>query len=143
MERLELWLLRCLGSFLGLAVMGCGGGATPAYGAIPTYGSPTATYKVDGTVTDSATGLPIPGIQVTYMGGKGLSGTDGRFSLTVTSNYCTVCQAVADDVDGAANGTYGEAAVALNLVQTAPGDGKWFFGTFEQSGVAIKMVPKP
>jgi putative lipoprotein (rSAM/lipoprotein system) len=142
MERFELWLMRVLGSLLGLAVMGCAGGA-PAYGAIPTYGMPTASYKVGGMVTDAATGLPIQGIQVTFQGGTATTAADGTFSLTWTGFYCTACPVTAADVDGAQHGAYGPATVPLNLAQTGPGDGKWFYGNFEQEGVAIQMAAKP
>lgn len=140
MNRFEQWLLRCLGSVLGIAVVSCAGGA-PAYGApVPTYGTPSATYKVGGTVTDATTGLPVQGVQVGFLGGTAVSGADGSFSLTWTAIYCTACPFTATDVDGAANGTYSPATVTLDLAQTGPGDGKWFFGTFEQQGLAIRLA---
>ena len=145
MEQLEQWLLRALGSILGLAVLGCGGIATPAYGApVPAYGAPTATYEVSGTVENATTGQPIPGIQVTYLGGlKVLTGSEGKFTLTGTAGYCTTCSIVADDVDGTLNGSFEEATVPLNLTQTGAGNGTWFQGTFNEQGVVIKMTAKP
>jgi putative lipoprotein (rSAM/lipoprotein system) len=142
LERLEQWLLRCLGGILGLAVIGCGG--APAYGApAPEYGAPMASYKLSGTVADLVTGHPVPGIQISFLGGKAVSAGDGSFSLTWTGSYCTACPAVADDLDGALNGSYAQASLALNLVLVGPGDGKWFQGTFEQKDLAVKLTPKP
>jgi len=140
MNRFEQWLMRCLGSVLGIAVVSCVGG-TPAYGApVPTYGTPSATYRVGGTVTDAATGLPVPGIRVDFQGATARSGADGVFSFTWTGWYCPSCPLTATDVDGAANGAYSQATVTLNLIQTAPGDGRFFHGAWEQEGLAIKLA---
>lgn len=142
MKRLEDWLLRILGSVLGLVAIGCGG--APAYGApVPAYGAPRATYHLGGTVTDVHTGTPIAGIRITFQGLVANSAQDGTFALDATASYCTVCPAQAADVDGAVNGSYQDKDVPLTLVQTASGDGKWYMGTFEQKGLVIKLDPKP
>jgi len=145
MKRLEDWILRLLGSVLGLAAIGCVG--APAYGTpAPEYGAPHATYHLGGTVTDAATGTPIPGIRITfwnYAEATTCSGQDGTFALNATTSYCPSCPAKAADVDGTLNGSYQDKDIPLTLVQTAPGDGRWNFGTYEQKGMAIKLDPKP
>jgi putative lipoprotein (rSAM/lipoprotein system) len=142
LNRLEGWLLRILGSVLGLAAIGCAG--APAYGSpAPEYGAPMATYHLGGTVTDAKTGTPIAGIRITFQGWIADSAQDGTFTLNTTAIYCTTCPAKAADVDGTLNGSYQDKDVPLTLVQTGPGDGHWFYGTYEQKGLAIKLDPKP
>ena len=140
MERIEDFLLRVLGSVLGLAAIGCGG-HTPAV----EYGAPHATYHLSGTVTDAQTVAPIPGIHLlfqTFIVAN--SGQDGTFTVDGVDNPCTTgCMLRATDVDGAQNGAYQDKSVPLTLTQPAPGDGHWYYGSFQQVGLAVRLDPKP
>ena len=141
MKPLEDWLLRTLGSVLGLAAIGCGG--APAYGTGAEYGMPHATYHLGGTVTDMSTGTPVPGVQVTFQNQNVFSRQDGTFSIDATVYPCTTCSAKAADVDGNLNGSYQDKEVPLTLVKILPGSGNWDMGTYEQKNLAIRLDPKP
>jgi putative lipoprotein (rSAM/lipoprotein system) len=138
-----------LGVFCGAGV-GCGGGIVPEYGPLVEYGMPHAEYKLDGTVVSAMDQSAIEGILVTLIsqgstpnGGdlSAVTDTQGKWTIDGMALPCHDCEAEADDVDGAQNGSYQSATVALNLSQTAAGSG-WDNGTFEQHDVTIQLNQK-
>lgn len=94
------------------------------------YGTPEATYRVLGKVTDEE-GKPIDGIQVEMYGSKDTTDVNGAYNVscrvifydTMTVEYC--------DIDSTANGLYADTSVTVSL-REAPyigGDGHWYSGT--------------
>ena len=145
-------IYRCLCAVLGAILgSGCSDSSEPVeYGPMPEYGVPSGTVRVAGRTVDWS-GAPVPGIVVglPYQGRYAdVDTTDaaGRFDLEAQGALpCLlegggVCVVEANDVDGPANGgPYPAATAPLDLVQTAPGNGAWDLGTWEQHGLDILM----
>lgn len=94
------------------------------------YGTPEATYRILGQVTDDE-GKPIEGIQVEMYGSKDTTDGNGAYDVsrrvifydTMTVEYC--------DIDSTVNGFYADTSVAVSF-REAPyigGDGDWYSGT--------------
>ncbi len=96
------------------------------------YGSPSATFKVNGKVTDLLTSRAIQDIKVLMQGDSTQTDAEGRFSLSQVSfptDQTFVIQF--KDIDGAANG--GQFQLKDTLVefkdpQFINGDGSWYAG---------------
>lgn len=137
MNRLLRLLQATLALLLGFVHFGCGGSPGTEYGA------PHATYRVNGTVTSAATGAPIEGIAVTFGSLKTFTDKQGTWILNGTNSTFNPSGALeVKDVDGADHGAFKDAAVALKLIQVEPGNGRWFYGTFEQKDIATKLDPQ-
>jgi putative lipoprotein (rSAM/lipoprotein system) len=146
MNRLTAKLLGWLGSILGITAMGCTGHGGALYGPpVAMYGMPYAEYKLSGTVLDSSTNNPIPGISLAFGGATTTSAADGTWSMDVSgATYCdSNCTMQASDVDGTTNSTYTDATVALSPTQVSAGSGTWDHGVFEQKSIQVSLNPKP
>lgn len=96
------------------------------------YGTPEATYRILGQVTDEE-GMPIEGIQVEmYYGSKDTTDGNGAYyvSRRVIPPYDTMTVECCD-IDGTVNGLYADTSVVVSF-REAPyigGDGDWYSGT--------------
>jgi putative lipoprotein (rSAM/lipoprotein system) len=116
------------------------------------YGVPSARYRLDGTVTARETGQPVRGIRLFLArGGRAdstvaaTSDADGRWQMDGRTLSCSAsCAIVTADVDGPENGgLFAPQTQVLLLEQTERGDGHWYWGTFEQHGIAVILDPEP
>lgn len=143
-------IYRCLCMVFG-AILGSGCSDSvdpdPEYGPAAEYGMPHATVRLDGRVVDHR-GQPIPGVAVSFEG-AGADTTDALGAWTIETGQALVpciiggtdCSILATDIDGPANGgPYPPAQQPLDLEQTEPGDGRWYYGTWEQHGLDITMT---
>ena len=123
-----------LGSTLGL---GCND-------YVMEYGTPHASFDLDGTVVDDQTGEPIPDIEVAFDGNTTTTGAEGAWSLSVESGFACGpdCTVSARDVDGDDNGSYTETTTEFTATQTAQGDGDWDDGAWEAHDVEIALKPQ-
>ena len=146
MKLIYRYICLALGAILGAA---CGQDSDENNDPIaPEYGVPTGTVTVSGVVQD-AEGQGIEGIEIELTNSE-RDTTDvlGRFSIQGQGIFLpclygnTTCQVQARDIDGAANGSYIDASVDLDLQQTAPGQGGWDMGTFVDQNVNIVMDPE-
>ncbi len=104
------------------------------------YGSPTAEYKVSGTVKNSLGGK-LGGIQVVSVYGESTwkrtdttyTDSSGKFSGTMRTYPSDQVQLVFNDVVGSKNGEYESKTVSVTPKKTGKGDGLWFHGTYEVS----------
>ncbi len=110
------------------------------------YGSPTAAYKVSGTVRNSS-GNKLGGIQVVSVYGESTwkrtdttyTDSSGKFSGSMHTYPSDKVQLVFNDVDGSKNGEYQSQTVYVTPKKVGDGDGSWFKGTFEvSSSVTLK-----
>ena len=117
----------------------------------PEYGVPSARFRLDGIVTARATGRPIPGIRIFLSRGArpdssldATSGADGHWQLDFTAFPCGgTCGLITTDEDGPDNGgAFATGIVPLELIQTMPGNGHWFLGTFEQHDISVSLDPQ-
>ena len=138
-------LLRLVGAVLGMGAVGCTGQhGGPVYGITPLYGTPRAEFKLSGTVLDSTTQAPVPGIALTFQDSTVTSDEKGAFALDVTTTpWAATGGLAAKDIDGASNGSYVDQVVPLSPTQTAPGDGAFNAGVLEQKGITVALVAKP
>ncbi|MGD9992289.1 MAG: radical SAM-associated putative lipoprotein [Salinivirgaceae bacterium] len=96
------------------------------------YGSPSATFKVNGKVTDLITNRAIQDIKVLMQGDSTQTDSEGRFSLSQVSfpaDQSFVIQF--KDIDGAANGGQfqpKDTLVEFKDPQFTNGDGSWYQG---------------
>ncbi|MGE4289988.1 MAG: radical SAM-associated putative lipoprotein [Salinivirgaceae bacterium] len=96
------------------------------------YGSPSATFKVNGKVTDLLTNRAIQDIKVLMQGDSTQTDSEGRFSLSQVSfpaDQSFVIQF--KDIDGAANGGQfqpKDTLVEFKDPQFTNGDGSWYQG---------------
>jgi putative lipoprotein (rSAM/lipoprotein system) len=105
------------------------------------YGMPHAWYTISGSVVDESAN-PIQDIQVSFCDMITQSDESGNWSIDSNSSFCPKPHTLqVEDVDGDQNGSFEDAQVTLNLVQTEP-ENRWYEGKFEQSGVAIILETK-
>ena len=122
--RLKNWLYVTLAGLLGIHLsctknpMAC------------EYGTPEATYRVLGKVSDEE-GKPIEGIQVAMYGSKVTTNGNGAYNVsrrvipydTMMVEYC--------DIDDTVNGLYADTSVVVSFREATyiGGDGGWYSGT--------------
>ncbi len=120
-------------TFLGLMPSGC-----------MEYGSPSATFILNGTVKSSYDQQPIPNIKVTHYSSGTFTDNSGYFSLTFMNdgdgkllNYSF------QDVDTASNGSFKnkDTIISFEDVTFTGGSGKWDKGTGTKT-VDIFLDPK-
>jgi len=135
------FLLGLLGSVLGFGGFSC----APLYG-VPLYGAPpidTAEYKLSGTVVDSDSKAPIPGVSLSLGWSQTVtSDKDGVWSIDTRAPLRGDYALNARDIDGAANGSYLELEVPVAPTQVLPGSGN-DMGVYEQTNIQVSMVPPP
>ncbi|PKP08708.1 MAG: hypothetical protein CVU09_14210 [Bacteroidetes bacterium HGW-Bacteroidetes-4] len=96
------------------------------------YGTPSASFKVNGKVSDKLTSRPIQDIKVIMQGDSTQTDSEGRFSLSQVNfpaDQIFVIQF--KDIDGAANGGQFQAKdtlVEFKNPQFTGGDGSWYQG---------------
>ena len=96
------------------------------------YGSPSATFKVNGKVTDLLTNRAIKDIKVLMQGDSNHNESERRFSLSQVSfpaDQSFIIQF--KDIDGAANGGQfqpKDTLVEFKDPQFTNGDGSWYQG---------------
>lgn len=96
------------------------------------YGTPSATFKVNGKVTDLLTSRAIQDIKVLMQGDSTQTDSEGRFSLSQVSfpaDQSFVIQF--KDIDGAANGGQfqpKDTLVEFKDSQFTGGDDSWYAG---------------
>ena len=113
------------------------------------YGSPSATYKVLGTVSDES-GSPVEGIRVAIESKYGsysqydtlYTDSSGKylFNRGERGLWPDKVVVVFEDIDGEENGGEFESAEATpELKKVKEGDGSWYMGMFEaQADVTLK-----
>ncbi len=117
----------------------------PIGGGMCMYGTPTAYYDVDLTVTDEQ-GNAISGIKVANQHGYTETTTDTKGKAVLsTSAFPNNLELTVEDIDGEANGGEFETVTvkeeSLTIKKTKKGDGAWNSGTFSAKGT-VKMVKK-
>ena len=126
-------------------------------GEVMMYGTPTATYRVRGTVKASDTNQPVNGIRAVlvelYNGQEGIySGdtikvcADGAFDLKVRSGAMngTNLRLKLTDIDGADNGLYNTKTQDIQFTNPALAGGEgWDKGTATKEIGDVKIDPLP
>jgi len=112
------------------------------------YGTPHASFIINGKIESAATNTPIPEIIVEMRNinlvETGFSNIDGNYNLTAgdfpgDKTY----QIKFIDIDGALNGEYEtlDTTVVFTKPKFTDGDGSWFAGYTEQE-LNVKLKPK-
>lgn len=134
LRKLVVRICRCL-----LGVLGIGSAAACGLGKAE-YGTPYASFTVDGKVTDMDKN-PIPGIVVTALDKSESTQTasDGGFYLSGRSDIGDFEQVrlVFSDIDGEENGgDFGVTTQTVNLTKTEEpdkDDSSWYSGNYSGS----------
>lgn len=116
------------------------------------YGCPTMEYQIKGKVVDSSNGNGIEGIRLSAFDiagdeyqkddpGVTLTGRNGEFVVSGQEFPAEELTVFASDIDGEDNGSFEAVSQSVKLTRIGNGDGKWFSGTYEASGVVVKMNP--
>ncbi|MCD8072158.1 MAG: radical SAM-associated putative lipoprotein [Alistipes sp.] len=106
------------------------------------YGSPSARYKVRGTAVDEYTGKPVEGLRAvlyhvqTYKGEEYITADTlhtnekGNFYFDMSTYPLDELQLKIEDIDGEANGLYGEKHFSIDLkgVEYKNKSGNWYRG---------------
>jgi len=109
----------------------------------PEYGCPYAEYNFDVDIVDSENDAPIEGIRVSVVQryitnelnnvdtlATGLTSAEGKVRLQYGSFPTNQHELVADDIDGAENGSYDSASVVVTTNSDDYTDGEgWYNGT--------------
>jgi len=137
-------IYRLLAGIVGgmLSLTGCGD--NPFESPRAEYGSPSATFRLTGRVTDATTQEGIPGVQVRFRYAQpDTTDASGAFEFPQQryGYYAEENLVRADDIDGPENGDYDSLELPVTFEQTAPGDGNWFMGSFERLGFEIPLTP--
>jgi putative lipoprotein (rSAM/lipoprotein system) len=129
-------LFKLASAILAPIVGGCGG-------VTADYGSPHATYNLDGNVKSAATSLPVVNIVIDFDGNTTTSETDGTWQLLGAEAFTCmdICEITASDEDGASNGSFNESTITFQATQTAEGTDEWDNGAFEASNVNFLLKP--
>lgn len=125
-------LIAAVLAVLGVTATGCESQAEM-------YGTPHATFKIRGTVTQEATQEPVEGIRV-LLGNKGYyydtlhTDAQGKYEFISRGMMLDMVCVKVEDVDGAAHGGLFAAdsteITSEQFVKTEEGEG-WDIGTFE------------
>lgn len=111
------------------------------YGTPVEYGTPSAKYKVYGTVT-SEDSVKIPNIRVVMQTDTGYTDINGAYGVeTVTFPIAQDFLIEFDDIDGASNGKYlsQDTLVSFDDPQFVNGDGEWYEGeTSKEVNIKLK-----
>ena len=141
MERIQIKCLKTYNaiiyailSALGFSMSSCGS----------EYGTPEATFVVQGKVTDSRTNQPIKDIQVEMVRNKVFTNADGKYEISI--NYFPDDQTFPirfQDVDGDLNGSYMDldTIVEFKDPKFTGGDKKWYEGKTTKE-FNIQLNPK-
>ena len=131
------FLLSVLGVGEACSFTGCAMYGSPA----EEYGTPSARFKVHGTVT-SEDSLKIPNIRIVMETDTDYTGINGEFAVeTVSFPLSQDFLIEFDDIDGAVNGAFQskDTLVSFEDPQFVNGDGGWFEGeTSKEVDVALK-----
>lgn len=109
------------------------------------YGSPSATFKVNGKVSDKVTTRAIQGIKVVMQGDSTLTNSEGRFTVSQVSfpnNQDFVIQF--KDLDGSANGGQfqpKDTLVEFKDPEFTNGDDSWYQGETSME-LNVNMEPE-
>lgn len=148
-------LLKFLMAALGFAgYTACDGpdmyGCPPV--SAPEYGCPYAEYMFDIGVADSENDMPIEGIRVSAIQridesytdtlARGTTSAEGKVRLEFEAFPTNKHELVADDIDGADNGSYDSASVIITTSQDEYTDGEgWYEGSATEE-ITIKLNKK-
>ncbi len=113
-----------------LAILGIGSATTFSgcmYGSPAEYGTPIATYKIIGSVTDKAH-TKVKGIRVALRGDTTFTDANGKYNVQ-TEDFPgdQTFQISFEDIDGDANGDLQsvDTTVAFVVPEFENGDGSW------------------
>ena len=116
-------------SVLGFTMSSC---SKCKYGSpIAEYGTPSATFVVQGKVTDSQTNQPIEGIQIEMSWSKTFTDADGQYQIATQHFPDDQTFPVRfRDIDGELNGSYLDldTTAAFQDPKFTGGDGRWHKG---------------
>ncbi len=127
-----------------LSVIGIGGACTfggCAYGTPVEYGTPTATFKVNGKV-NSEEDVKIKGIRVIMCDDTAYTNEEGKFQVQTVNFPADVDLDIEfDDTDGELNGAFQSLDTIVSFVdpEFKNGDGHWYQGeTSKEFNVKLK-----
>lgn len=100
------------------------------------YGTPTATFKLNGKITSEVTNLPLKGIRVILKEDTAYTDNSGEYKLVDkwaafnSKDYVLKLE----DIDGTKNGTYKNKDVTIDYssLKFKGGDGSWNKGDAEK-----------
>lgn len=94
------------------------------------YGSPSATYIVNGKVTSSETNQPIKGIEVNLADDVAYTDENGDYKVSIRVEPTTDYPIRFNDVDGESNGTFNNLDTIVDFKNSkfSNGDGYWYEG---------------
>jgi putative lipoprotein (rSAM/lipoprotein system) len=109
------------------------------------YGSPYATYRFRGLVTNKA-GNPVKNIKIEVMELHShsehdaipnpiLSNDDGSYYVSVGTTPTDEFRIIFSDIDGETNGSYQNDTIPVKITEKDyydKGDGKWYYGAVEK-----------
>ena len=107
------------------------------------YGTPVMEYVVKGKVTDTGSGEPIEGIQVTADDGDKpvLTTATGDFECRGSGEPDGKVKLIFTDIDGTLNNGYDPLEIGVPVEKVADGSGAWHFGYYIAEGVMVKLDP--
>ena len=100
------------------------------------YACPHADYSLKCEVVNEE-GAPVEGIEVRCMSVKDTTGVDGKVHLQDETGYLPSNTVILRDIDGEEHGKYLPKEEQIHFTQVKPGDGDWYFGSFEAD---VKVV---
>lgn len=109
------------------------------------YGTPSATFIVQGKVESSGSDQPIQNIRVVMQGDTAFTDVNGNYKVMDQygfpgdKTYFIQFQ----DIDGASNGEYTDLESSVNFVdpEFVNGDGNWYSGEATEA-LDVKLDPK-
>jgi putative lipoprotein (rSAM/lipoprotein system) len=127
-------------------------------GGLLMYGTPTANFKIKGTVVDETNKQPIEGIQVKIISTftdnndkehivfetENITNTKGNFEFIIPKIDGLPLSAHISDIDGEKNGLFEDKIIEIDLKdaeKTKPGDNSWFIGEFTKT-LNVELTPK-
>ncbi len=117
---------------------------------IPEYGSPSASYELNGTIKSSLSDSGINKLKVSFLDlGETYPITDvstdenGSYKIFVNSFPRDKFKLSVKDIDGDENGSYAHKDLTVDFsdVSYTDGDGKWYNGK-KSKNLDVKLDPK-
>ncbi len=150
MRKVKVFLLRRSNSVIRYLLTILGFGAVCSFNGcmygdpIVEYGTPTATFKVKGTVKSEVTSDAIPNIKVVMRDVTTYTDDQGNFTISTRDFPADQSFLVEfDDIDGAVNGNYQPLDTLVEFIdpQFLGGSGGWDSGETEKE-VNVKLKEK-
>ena len=148
MKDLILHICRWLLPLFGVSAMASCQKEKPTDDLPCEYGTPVMEYRISGKVTDSETGTPVKGIEVTYISvntkqeaaDNVLTSENGEFVCSGEDFPSKSAILKFSDIDGSDNsGEFQTKEVKITLVKKNGTEDGWFDGIYAAENVTVKL----